>query len=193
MHHDVRETHLRRGGAIGVLVRWHCLSGGDQIWQIESCPIALRLIARRTWRFFETFVTAADRWLPPDNVQLLPVLTIAHRTSPTNIGLYLLSTIAARDFGWLGCLDMLARLEATLQAGLAKLDLVTREEFEVQRAVLLRTREKLDELQQIVHEAFYIAASGRPGPVLIDIPKDVSAELASLEMPSIMSPSEAMT
>src|SRR5579864_3898919 len=32
---------------------------------------------------------------------------------------------------------------------------------------------KLDELPQIIHEAFYIAASGRPGPVLVDIPKDV--------------------
>ncbi|MEG3792307.1 accessory factor UbiK family protein [Lysobacter sp. CCNWLW3] len=42
--------------------------------------------------------------------------------------------------------------KAVLQSGLAKLDLVTREEFEVQRAVLLRTREKLDELQRTVAE-----------------------------------------
>ena len=46
--------------------------------------------------------------------------------------------------------ELQANIKATLQAGLAKLDLVTREEFEVQRAVLLRTREKLDELQQTV-------------------------------------------
>jgi len=39
-----------------------------------------------------------------------------------------------------------------LQAGLAKLDLVTREEFEVQRAVLLKTREKLDALETAVRE-----------------------------------------
>src|SRR5204862_5446480 len=37
----------------------------------------------------------------------------AHRTSPTNIGLYLLATVAARDFGWLGIIDMIERLEAT--------------------------------------------------------------------------------
>ena len=43
-------------------------------------------------------------------------------------------------------------LKATLQAGLAKLDLVTREEFEVQRAVLLRTREKLDALERTISE-----------------------------------------
>ena len=65
----------------------------------------LRLAARRTWRFFETFVTAADHMLPPDNFQEEPKPVIAHRTSPTNLGLYLLSVIAARDFGWLGTLD----------------------------------------------------------------------------------------
>ena len=76
---------------------------------------ALRVIARRTWRFFETFVTAADHMLPPDNFQEDPVPVVAHRTSPTNLGLYLLSTVAARDFGWLGTLDTAERLEATLE------------------------------------------------------------------------------
>lgn len=76
--------------------------------------LTLRLIARRTWRFFEQFVTADDNMLPPDNFQELPKPVIAHRTSPTNIGLYLLSVVTARDFGWLGTLDTLERLEATL-------------------------------------------------------------------------------
>ncbi len=75
---------------------------------------ALRSTARRTWRFFETFVGADDAFLPPDNFQEDPKPTVAHRTSPTNIGLYLLSVIAARDFGWLGILETLDRLEATL-------------------------------------------------------------------------------
>ncbi len=75
---------------------------------------ALRLIGRRTWRFFETFVTADDHMLPPDNFQEEPKPVLAHRTSPTNIGLYLLSVIAARHFDWLGTLDMVERLEATL-------------------------------------------------------------------------------
>ena len=75
---------------------------------------ALRLIARRTWRFFETFVTAADHMLPPDNFQEDPAPALAHRTSPTNIGLYLLSTAAARDFGWMGTTEAAERLEATL-------------------------------------------------------------------------------
>jgi cyclic beta-1,2-glucan synthetase len=74
----------------------------------------LRLTARRTWRFFETFVTAADHMLPPDNFQEDPAPVLAHRTSPTNLGLYLLSAAAARDFGWLGTVDAIERLEATL-------------------------------------------------------------------------------
>lgn len=74
----------------------------------------LRLIARRTWRFFETFVSPEDHALPPDNFQEDPKPVVAHRTSPTNIGLYLLSTLAARDLGWLGTLDATERLEATL-------------------------------------------------------------------------------
>jgi hypothetical protein len=74
----------------------------------------LRLIARRTWRFFETFVTPEDNHLPPDNFQEDPRPVVAHRTSPTNIGLYLLSVAAARDFGWCGLRDALDRIEATL-------------------------------------------------------------------------------
>ena len=72
------------------------------------------MIARRTWRFFETFVTAADNMLPPDNFQEDPVPVLAHRTSPTNLGLYLLSVATARDFAWVGTIDAVERLEATL-------------------------------------------------------------------------------
>ena len=74
----------------------------------------LRLTARRTWRFFETFVGPEDHALPPDNFQEEPTPVVAHRTSPTNLGLYLLSTITAHDFGWLGTVAAIERLEATL-------------------------------------------------------------------------------
>jgi cyclic beta-1,2-glucan synthetase len=74
---------------------------------------ALRLIGRRTWRFFETFVGSEDLALPPDNFQEDPNPVVAHRSSPTNIGLYLLSTVAAHDFGWLGTIAAVERLEAT--------------------------------------------------------------------------------
>ncbi len=76
----------------------------------------LRLIARRTWRFFETFVTSSENMLPPDNFQEDPTPVVAHRTSPTNMGLYLLSVIAARDFGWAGTTETVERLEATFDS-----------------------------------------------------------------------------
>lgn len=79
-----------------------------------------RYLARLTWSYFETFVGDQDNWLPPDNFQEDPKPVIAHRTSPTNIGLLLLSTVAARDFGYLGLLESVERLEKTF-ATLAKL------------------------------------------------------------------------
>ena len=79
----------------------------------ESEKATARLIARRTWRFFEAFVGADDNWLPPDNFQEDPQPVIAHRTSPTNTGLLLLSTVAAHDFGYVGSLEMVERLELT--------------------------------------------------------------------------------
>ena len=75
---------------------------------------ALRIVARRTWHYFEVFVTADDHNLPPDNFQESPAPVIARRTSPTNIGVYLLSVVSARDFGWISLSDAVARLDATM-------------------------------------------------------------------------------
>jgi cyclic beta-1,2-glucan synthetase len=82
----------------------------------------LRLVARRTWRFFETFVTPADHMLPPDNFQEDPKPVVATRTSPTNLGVYLLSAASTRDFGWAGTVETVERIEATLatMAGLQR-------------------------------------------------------------------------
>jgi len=79
-----------------------------------------RLVARRTWRFFETFVGAEDNWLPPDNFQEDPTPVVAHRTSPTNIALLLISSAAAYDLGYVGTLELIEREELTF-ASLAKL------------------------------------------------------------------------
>jgi cyclic beta-1,2-glucan synthetase len=74
----------------------------------------LRLIARRTWRYFETFVTEDTNFLPPDNYQETPHPVVARRTSPTNIGLYLLSVTTAVEMGWLGQAEAVTRIEQTL-------------------------------------------------------------------------------
>ncbi len=88
----------------------------------ESDVRSLRQIARATWCFFETFVTVEQNYLPPDNFQEDPKPVVAHRTSPTNIGLYLLSSLCARDLGWSGAADVVDRLERTLQT-LSKMEL----------------------------------------------------------------------
>jgi cellobiose phosphorylase len=69
----------------------------------------LRRLARRTWAFFETFVGPDDRWLPPDNCQEHPVASIAHRTSPTNMGLALLANLTAYDFGYIPAGQLIQR------------------------------------------------------------------------------------
>ncbi|MBA3583767.1 MAG: phosphorylase, partial [Gemmatimonadetes bacterium] len=82
---------------------------------------SLRLTARQTWRYFEEFAGADDHWLPPDNFQLDPLPVIAHRTSPTNMGMLLLSVVAARDFSWLGTAEVTERVEQTFET-MARLD-----------------------------------------------------------------------
>ncbi len=66
-------------------------------------------IARRTWAFFETFVGPEDHWLPPDNYQEYRAATLAHRTSPTNMGLALLANLCAYDFGYIPAGRLLER------------------------------------------------------------------------------------
>jgi cellobiose phosphorylase len=76
--------------------------------------VFLRRCARRTWRFFEVFVGAADNHLPPDNFQEDPPRGVAHRTSPTNIGLALTANLAAYDFGYSSTRDLIERTTLTL-------------------------------------------------------------------------------
>jgi cyclic beta-1,2-glucan synthetase len=74
----------------------------------------LREIARKTWRYFDAFVGFNDQHLPPDNVQVNAGTTIAHRTSPTNIGLGLLATLAAFDLGFIDETTCAQRIALTL-------------------------------------------------------------------------------
>jgi cyclic beta-1,2-glucan synthetase len=69
----------------------------------------LRKVSRKIWAFFETFVGPEDHWLPPDNYQEPPVPVVAHRTSPTNMGLALLANLAAYDFGYICAGQLLER------------------------------------------------------------------------------------
>ncbi|PWW04074.1 cyclic beta-1,2-glucan synthase [Hoeflea marina] len=81
----------------------------------------LRKFARETWRYFEAFVDADNNFLPPDNFQEIPQPKVAERTSPTNIGLYMMSVLSARDLGWISFKDAILRLGQTL-ATIEKMD-----------------------------------------------------------------------
>jgi cyclic beta-1,2-glucan synthetase len=79
-----------------------------QIWFLHA-------LARKTWAFFDTYVIADDNWLPPDNMQEHPAHVVAHRTSPTNIGLALLANLTAHDFGYITGGELVVRTENTLR------------------------------------------------------------------------------
>lgn len=73
-------------------------------------------LSRDMWQYYVDTVTAEDHWLPPDNVQIEPHVGVAHRTSPTNIGMYLNCALAARDFGFITTAQLVTRLAQTLQS-----------------------------------------------------------------------------
>ena len=75
----------------------------------------LRDLSRKTWSFFETFVCQEDNWLPPDNFQENPVPMVAHRTSPTNMGLALLANLSAYDFGYIYAGQLIDRTSNAFQ------------------------------------------------------------------------------
>ncbi|MCX5830020.1 MAG: cyclic beta 1-2 glucan synthetase [Deltaproteobacteria bacterium] len=76
----------------------------------------LRKIARKTWGYFETFVGPEDHWLPPDNYQEHPLAKVAHRTSPTNMGLALLANLSAWDFGYISTGQLIERTANAFRA-----------------------------------------------------------------------------
>ncbi len=78
--------------------------------RLERDQVAfLRMLSRKTWAFFEHVIGEDDHWLPPDNLQENPGVVVAHRTSPTNMGLSLLANLAAHDFGYLSTGQLVAR------------------------------------------------------------------------------------
>ncbi|MEO6420897.1 MAG: glucoamylase family protein, partial [Polyangiaceae bacterium] len=97
------------------IARW--ISAPD-IVKKELSPadrIVLRHLARRTWLFFETFVGPGDQWLAPDNFQQEPGGIVAHRTSPTNIGLMLIADLSAYDLGYIGRAELSALVRQSME------------------------------------------------------------------------------
>jgi len=127
----IADNPLALAAAAPILLLWF---GSPAIAYWISRPIARRpthlsneqilfltSLTRKIWLFFETTVGPEDNWLPPDNVQEHPVAAVAHRTSPTNIGLSLLANLAAYDFGYIPAGQLLERCQHTLRT-MATLD-----------------------------------------------------------------------
>ncbi|MBX7143531.1 MAG: hypothetical protein K1X79_03695 [Oligoflexia bacterium] len=112
----------RMGGFIPLLLLWlvspFVAQFLDRRFQQEKFNPAdgdidyLRSIAFQTWTYFDDHVSAENNYLIPDNIQLAPNVQLALRTSPTNIGLALLATIAGHDFGFATLPSVLARLKS---------------------------------------------------------------------------------
>ena len=111
--------------AAPILLLWFC-SPAIAWWISRPLPhrsarlsadqtVFLHKLSRRTWAFFETFVGQEDNWLPPDNYQEHPVGRVAHRTSPTNMGLGLLANLAACDFGYISAGTLIERTANALR------------------------------------------------------------------------------
>ncbi|MCY1665548.1 GH36-type glycosyl hydrolase domain-containing protein [Rhizobium sp. SL86] len=99
------------------IVAWYVSQSAeteDRLFVPEAVSVELRKISRRTWRYYEAFVTEDQHFLPPDNFQEKPEPIVAKRTSPTNIGVYILSTVSARHFGWISFQETLDRLDQTI-------------------------------------------------------------------------------
>jgi len=103
--------------AVSPLIAWWIsLPSAEARVEFSSDQIRqLRKLARKTWFFFEWFVNAGENWLPPDNFQEFPRPIVAARTSPTNIGMGLLSALAAHDFGFLTAGDFTRHIARTLE------------------------------------------------------------------------------
>ncbi|MDP2182543.1 MAG: glucoamylase family protein [Actinomycetota bacterium] len=104
--------------ALAPYVAWRVSRTKEHVPEVltERDVTTLRRTARRTWRFFETFTTAETHWLAPDNFQEVPGQRIAYRTSPTNIGLQLMSYLTAYDLGYITLDRLTAWSSDTLHA-----------------------------------------------------------------------------
>lgn len=82
----------------------------------ELDRLFLRDVGRRTWRYFDELVQASTHFLPPDNYQTALNIEVAKRTSPTNVGMWLIALMNAYDFKYISCDHLIDRAQSTFEA-----------------------------------------------------------------------------
>ena len=97
-----------------LLAWWTSLPQRAQARLPAARQTSLQRLARRSWSFFEEHAGPASNWLPPESVQEHPHPLLDARTTPSGMALFLLSTLAARDFGFIAPGELLRRLDASL-------------------------------------------------------------------------------
>ena len=115
-----RPIHIAAAAALLTALPFALSVGGRRPARGKALSVkdreALNEYAAAAWRYFETYAGEEDRFLPPDNVQETPVRRTAHRTSPTNIGLYLLCCLAAADLSLISPRQFAERLGKALDS-----------------------------------------------------------------------------
>lgn len=100
---------------LGPIVAYNISKEDREIVQIEEDDIDLfKDIAKKTWGYYKEFTNASNNYLPPDNYQEYPYNGVANRTSPTNIGFYLLSIVSSRDLGFIDTSEMVESVKLTM-------------------------------------------------------------------------------
>lgn len=117
-----RPNNLLIGGIVGLLwllgpvVAYKISNDEEEILDVEKEDLELlKDIGGKTWKYYRTFTDAKNNYLPPDNFQEYPYNGVANRTSPTNIGFYLLSILSARDLEFIETTEMVDLIELTLE------------------------------------------------------------------------------
>ena len=100
---------------IGYLLAVQPIAGDRRSDLTERDIRFLRRVARRTWSYFSEFVGDETSWLPPDNYQVSHTNQLSMRTSPTNIGFWMLSALGAHDFGYVTVDRVIEDLTRTAQ------------------------------------------------------------------------------
>ena len=82
----------------------------------EEDVLLLREIAKDTWKYYRDFANEKNNFLPPDNFQEYPYNGVANRTSPTNIGFYLISILSSRDLGFITTKEMVDLIDLCIKS-----------------------------------------------------------------------------
>lgn len=115
-----RPDNLVLSGIIGLLwigpvVAYFISKEDRQTMEVKQEDIKFLVdVGKQIWEYYKTFTNSKNNYLPPDNFQEYPYNGVINRTSPTNIGFYLMSILSSRDLGFITTPEMVDLVELTI-------------------------------------------------------------------------------